>query len=246
VKASCRAGDSITVFRPHSSVPIATLQRGVFHPRALAVSSQLLYVANAPPNGSKKLPLGSVAVYNTSSFKLVRTITDGIDTPVALATGTSGRLYVANLNGPNVSVYEPGSNGRPSRIITQGVTSPRALAIGSDYGGLYVANFLEGTVSAYYAGSNTPRFTIPGLALPISLALGPYYEKLSFFPCGPGTERSTERPHSVLPLERLYNETTEHCGYRFAQRRASRPFSLAPEARSRLVLPIAPGSIERI
>lgn len=175
VKGSCRAGDSVTIFRPHSAVPVATLNRGVFHPRALVLYSQLLYVANAPPRASKKLPLGSVTVYNTRSFKLVRTITDGIATPVALATDSGGRLFVANLNGPSVTVYDPGSNGRPSRIIRQGVTSPRALAIGSDYGDLYVANVLEGTVSAYYAGSNTPRLTISGLVRPISLALGPYF-----------------------------------------------------------------------
>jgi hypothetical protein len=94
-------------------------------PRALLVSGGQLYVADAPSKRSKH-PNGSISVYPLGLIYPYQTITEGIHTPDALAVDGSGNLYVANLNGHNVTVYAPGGNV-PIRTITDGVSSPRAL-----------------------------------------------------------------------------------------------------------------------
>ncbi len=173
INGSCKAGNSIMIFRPRSSAPAATITQGLFYPRAMAIDSGLLYVANAPPSDSKTLPFGSVAVFQLGSDKLLRIITSGIDTPAALAVDGNGYLYVANLNGHSVSVYAPGAT-TPSRIISQGVNSPYALAIGSKDGDLYVANIHQNNVSAYAPGQIIPRLIISqGVRRPVSLAVAP-------------------------------------------------------------------------
>ena len=169
---SCRAGDTITIFRPGGSSPMATISDGVVYPSALAVAPGVLYVANAPHHQSKNLPHGSVTVYDLHSYALLRTITDGILTPNALALDSADNLYVANLNGHNVTVYPPGASS-PSRVISQGATSPKALLFGAQ-GDLYVANVYQNTVTAYAPGTNSPRLTIDvPVPDPVSIAISP-------------------------------------------------------------------------
>jgi sugar lactone lactonase YvrE len=169
---SCGAGNTVTIFAPNVPAPSVTISDGIDYPCALALAPGVLYVANAPPKGVKHLPYGSVTEYDLSTNALLRTITDGIRTPDALALDGKGNLYVGNLNGRNVSVYTPGSTS-PSRVITQGATSPKALLFGAR-GNLYVANLYQNTISAYDPGKNSPRLTIHvPIADPVSIALSP-------------------------------------------------------------------------
>jgi len=55
-------------------------------------------------------------------------------------------------------VYAPGSKS-PSRTITNGITSPRGLAVDSN-GTLYVANLYQSNVEEYRPGSGDPFQTI--------------------------------------------------------------------------------------
>jgi hypothetical protein len=70
-------------------------------------------------------PLGLIYPYQT--------ITEGIHTPDALAVDASGNLFVANLNGHNVTVYAPGGSV-PIRTITDGAKDhARAQHAGGAY-----------------------------------------------------------------------------------------------------------------
>jgi DNA-binding beta-propeller fold protein YncE len=97
-----------------------------------------LYVANGGAS--------TVTVYAPDSKKLLRTISQGVVKPTALAFDGSGNLYVANCGsycggkGSNgtVTVYAPGK-AKVLRTISQGVSSPQALAFDGS-GNLYVAN----------------------------------------------------------------------------------------------------------
>jgi sugar lactone lactonase YvrE len=159
----------VSIFAPGQSIVERSIENGIHFPRALLVSGGQLYVADAPSKRSKH-PNGSISVYPLGLIYPYQTITEGIHTPDALAVDGSGNLYVANLNGHNVTVYAPGGNV-PIRTITDGVSSPRALAIGPQ-GNLYVANVYQSTISVYKPGTTSPSLTIKeGLNAPIALAL---------------------------------------------------------------------------
>ena len=102
---------------------------------ALDPSNDLFVIRN-PVSGP-----ASIVEYKADSNKIVRTITEGIQSPQAMALDSSGRLYVANTPFPSagwVSVYAPGSSS-PSYRITSGMDDPQLLAIDGD-GNLYVGN----------------------------------------------------------------------------------------------------------
>lgn len=137
-------------------------------PRALLVSNNVAYLACAFAKSDKRNPYGFVEVIKGGSFP--RKITRGMYTPDGLAVDQRGNLYVANLNGHNVSVYPPGTD-RPSRVITAGVHFPKALTIGPQ-GNLYVANLYDNSVSVYKPGESTPFITIQqSIQTPVSLTL---------------------------------------------------------------------------
>jgi serine/threonine protein kinase, bacterial len=149
---SSKLGRTVTVYDPGSGKLLRTITKGVCVPVALAFDdADNLYVADgviAPPkctshSGSAGI---DVTVYAAGSKKLLRTITDGVDGPAALAFGPSGSLYVANQVPNTVTVYVPGS--KKIRTISQGLSAPVALAFDGS-GNLYVANPGNNTVKVY-------------------------------------------------------------------------------------------------
>ena len=114
-----------------------------------------------------------VAVFAPGSRSFVRTITDGVFEPLAIAVDRSGNLYVANgHNGydGNIAVYPPGS-GTPSRTITEDIYDPESLAFDSA-GNLYVGNGLYADAVTVYSPNGTLLRTITdGVRDPESIAL---------------------------------------------------------------------------
>jgi DNA-binding beta-propeller fold protein YncE len=114
-----------------------------------------------------------VALFAPGSRSFVRTITDGVFEPLAIAVDRSGNLYVANgHNGyeGNIAVYSPGS-GTPSRTITEDIYDPESLAFDSA-GNLYVGNGLYADEVTVYSPSGTLLRTITdGVRDPQSIAL---------------------------------------------------------------------------
>lgn len=115
----------------------------------------------------------AVSVFAPKSRALVRTITDGIFEPLALAVDRSDNLYVANgHNGydANIATYPPGS-GTASRTITDGIYDPESLAFDSS-GNLYVGNGLYADSVTVYSPSGALLRTIAdGVRDPQSIAL---------------------------------------------------------------------------
>jgi YVTN family beta-propeller protein len=70
-----------------------------------------------------------VTVYAPGSKTLLRTISQGVNAPDALAFGRTGNLFVANTGNNSVTAYAPESN-TVLRTISQGVNYPYALAFG--------------------------------------------------------------------------------------------------------------------
>jgi hypothetical protein len=130
---------------------------------ALALDSQDdVYVAQGYSN--------SIFVYKAYKRSPHRTITNGVDGPVALTIDGKGNLYCANAN--NVTVYAPGSS-TPAYTITDGINQPDAL-LADGSGNLYVSNVGANSVTVYPEGSTTPSEIITdGIYHPLALAFGP-------------------------------------------------------------------------
>ncbi len=155
--------------------PQAQAHQGAIGLGSRAESSQhskartFLYAANS----------SSISVYAPGGTIPIRTITDGIASPSALAFDYFGNLYVANsAKGANtVAVYKPGSSAL-LRTIAVGVNRPFDLAF-SPAGNLFVSNNLglvgrrnvPGSVTVYAPGKSTPLRTITdGIITPHGIA----------------------------------------------------------------------------
>ncbi|MEO6834487.1 MAG: NHL repeat-containing protein [Candidatus Tumulicola sp.] len=169
---------SVTVYAPGSDTVLRTISQGLFYGVDFAFDATgNLYVANSGCTGSTCSPYVpyTLTVYAPGTEKVLRTITAGLNGPVALAFDASGNLYVANspqYGGPStVTVYAPGSNN-VLRTISQGVDFPDALAFDAA-GNIYVANTAySGDVTVYGPGKTTVRRTITqGIIQPLALAL---------------------------------------------------------------------------
>lgn len=68
-----------------------------------------------------------VTVYTAGTTSLLRTISQGVSGPRALAFDGSGNLYVTNQGGNTVTAYAPGS-GTVMRTLRKDMSSPDALA----------------------------------------------------------------------------------------------------------------------
>ncbi|MGB8520163.1 MAG: hypothetical protein WCD38_08360, partial [Candidatus Tumulicola sp.] len=79
-----------------------------------------LFVANLLGN--------NVTVYAPGSGNVLRTVSQGVDRPNALAFGGNSDLFVANSNN-TVTVYGTGGT-KLLRTITQGLNVPDALVFG--------------------------------------------------------------------------------------------------------------------
>lgn len=134
-----------------------------------------LYVASCPachPYGSGK---GAVDVYEGGTTTLLRSIEDGIESPVSLAFDTDGNLYVLNFapNTTSVIVYAPGSS-KPLRRLALGSAGPAAMALDAS-NDLFVMRYPNGSapnVVEYEAGSDKVlRIITKGISSPQAIAI---------------------------------------------------------------------------
>jgi|HubBroStandDraft_6_1064221.scaffolds.fasta_scaffold82847_2 sugar lactone lactonase YvrE len=170
----------VEVFPPGAKKPARTITEGIQYPFALLVDkSNDLFVANCG-FGSCYLSSGnrgSITEYAYGSGAPLRTITDGIDSPQAMAFGKNGLLFVANygyFKKGSVTVYSSGT--KPVRRITAGIRNPDALAVGPS-GYVYVANYAyakgHDSITVYTPDGSQLVRTIPEeLDGPLSLGIG--------------------------------------------------------------------------
>ncbi|MGA8534186.1 MAG: NHL repeat-containing protein [Candidatus Tumulicola sp.] len=141
----------------------------VFYPAALAFDhSGNLYAASDPsPYGGKGH--SKILVFGPEG-KLLRTIVNGLHSPVALAFSSVGNLFVANYDANTITIYAPGKIS-VARTISQGIKGPYALVFDGS-GSLYVANNLASTVTEYASGKSEVALTIrQGVSHPTALRL---------------------------------------------------------------------------
>ncbi|MBV8067269.1 MAG: SMP-30/gluconolactonase/LRE family protein [Candidatus Eremiobacteraeota bacterium] len=163
ILTACGGGNRIIPSAPAEIAPVAAAQQLAPTGSAplRAMESQNLYVANYTAN--------AVTVYAPGSTNVLRTISQGISEPDALAFGPDRNLYVANqgcidptychpVRPSSVTVYAPGSKS-VLREIRHGVSGPSALAFDGS-GDLYVANHWGYTVTVYAPGSTKVLRTI--------------------------------------------------------------------------------------
>jgi hypothetical protein len=105
----------VDVFPPGAKKPARTITKGIQYPSALLVDkSNDLFVANCGficyfSSGRR----GSITEYAYGSGTPLRTITDGIDSPQAMAFGKNRLLFVANygyFKKGSVTVYSSGAS----------------------------------------------------------------------------------------------------------------------------------------
>lgn len=123
--------NNVTVYGNRGGILQKTISQGMQNPSALAFDpSGNLYVANTYANEVAFQGTGnSVTVYAPGSTSVLRTVTQGIQTPVALGFDDAGDLYVANRGNSTVTEYAPGSTS-VSRTIFRGINDPAAVALG--------------------------------------------------------------------------------------------------------------------
>jgi sugar lactone lactonase YvrE len=176
--------NSVTVYAPGSTKVLRTIEKGVDRPDALAFDGPgNLYVANYPCRfASCRNRASSVTVYASGRGKVLRTISQGVASPFALAFDRSGNLYIANNWFGYVTVYAPGST-KVLRTIKKDVAVPTALAFDAS-DNLYVGNggcgpsscsgYKPSTVTVYAPGSTKLSRTIShGVLGPAAIAFGP-------------------------------------------------------------------------
>ncbi|MGA9420505.1 MAG: hypothetical protein WBV40_15280, partial [Candidatus Cybelea sp.] len=62
--------------------------------------TELLYVSDSADS--------VIDIFSVPNYSMVGQITDGINQPEGLATDETGNLYVSNLRGKTITVYQPG------------------------------------------------------------------------------------------------------------------------------------------
>jgi sugar lactone lactonase YvrE len=170
---------SVTEYAPNGTEPLATITHGINSPGYLVFNAakDTMYVSNIGTN--------SITVYNASTLKLTRTITDDIHYPTRMIFDASENLYVQDTGygeDGGVLVFAKGASS-PKEIITKGVKDPTSIALDVT-GNLYVGNlkqgnffngrFNRGSVAVYAPGKVTPSYEIrDGLDGVVDLALGP-------------------------------------------------------------------------
>ncbi len=138
-------------------------------------ASNNLYAASCPDCHEYVTGTGSVNVYAAGTTKLLRSIKDGINSPMALAFDTNGNLYVFNGDGNDtaVLVYAPGAS-TPSRSLPQGYTDVSAIALDASNNLFVIRSPVSGQASIveYKADSTKIVRTITkGIQSPQAIAL---------------------------------------------------------------------------
>ena len=169
--------------------------------------SNNLYVVNHGTNSSGDP--GSVTVYRPDGT-LLRTITNGINEPVAETLDASGNLYVAN-DAPShrhymIEIYSPGAK-RPFRKVFRDVYDPRMVALDSSQD-LYVANFGGGTVTVYPPGKGNVLRTISNsVSGPLALAFD-HSDNLYVLDSSPSSEEVSVYEAGTAHLLRVISKNT--------------------------------------
>jgi sugar lactone lactonase YvrE len=182
VYAACGGNDrknKIDVFAPGARSPFRTITQGINKPSALMFDrAGNLFVANCSPCDSYgKKQGGSITVYAPGSGVPSRTITNGIDWPVAMAFDGQERLAVANSPSTekgSVTVY--GSGSRPMYTIVKDIGSPNAIAVDPNRN-VYVSNRAAAggkgySITVYNARGSLLRTITDGVTVPSALAIG--------------------------------------------------------------------------
>jgi 6-phosphogluconolactonase (cycloisomerase 2 family) len=118
----------------------------------------------------------AVYVYEASSGKLLRTITQDICVPSAIVFDSQQNAYVANVESEgsfrtSVAEFAAGTTS-VMNLITDGVSDPISIAVSAD-GTLFVANNLQSTIAIYASGAKTPKTVIEkSISGPSALAIG--------------------------------------------------------------------------
>jgi hypothetical protein len=111
--------------------------------RDAAKSANDLYVADVGAN--------AVELFN-SSDKKAGEIKDGIGSPVDVFLDEQGRLYVANVDGGNVTEYARGDTGQPSFTYSDGMHDPYSVTADA-HGNLFEGDAF-GSINEYAQGVN--------------------------------------------------------------------------------------------
>ncbi|MBV8654920.1 MAG: hypothetical protein JO160_02675 [Candidatus Eremiobacteraeota bacterium] len=134
--ATCGAGGSLNFYKAGAKAAKRVIKNGITCPVAVAFRGSI-YVLNA----SNKL-----TVYDPKTGKLLRTVTQGIQTPTAMAFDPFGNLYVTNVTAHGSSssgsgtltMFAPNATA-PTKTIAFSSSIPTALAVDSS-GDVYVGS----------------------------------------------------------------------------------------------------------
>jgi sugar lactone lactonase YvrE len=167
-----REDNAVAVYAPTATgaaTPVRVLQgarTGLNRPRQPAIDPQgRLLVPNGAYDHVLVFPAGA-----SGNASPVRVLREGLNSPLAVAVDRGGRIYATNYDDDSVTVYEPtgddaSADGTPIRTIrgpATGLDTPTGLTIGPN-GDLYVASYVNRSVSVFSAGSNgniAPKRTI--------------------------------------------------------------------------------------
>lgn len=118
-----------------------------------------LYVADDADNVIK--------VVSNRGYRDAGIISAGIANPLGVTLDKSGNLYVANMQGGNVTEYSPGST-TPTFTYSEAMIQPNSVTTDS-HGNLFEGDFrsgINGVVNEYYQGLNSAVASCePGIGL---------------------------------------------------------------------------------
>jgi hypothetical protein len=143
-----------------------------FAPSNVAATLRVMQPATAPSKNLYVLynDTSALVEYTHNGKQVLRTITDGVHGPDALAVDSQGTLYVGNLirsSGGAVKVYPPGSTSPVTSIGTRGA---QLLACDAS-GDLYVGTYKSDSIKVYSNEGQTLIRTLKGIRLLKAIAL---------------------------------------------------------------------------
>lgn len=102
--------------------------------------------------------------------------THPLNNPKALAVDANGNLYVANVSGNNILIYNTNYVQQTSKTITSNIANPTGIAFDTA-GNLWVANYSPsngspvGSIAEYTDGKQNTSATVSGITEPTALAV---------------------------------------------------------------------------